>query len=388
MTEEKPFEAAAEAAAQELVKQLWSDAKLWVPSIARSLKATYQRATRERFDSLPALTAAVRENKVQDGELVTVNCKPSPFGPYLRSHFLSPFIGPHTGLRLGPPLVHENPAMAIMAQTTSQLIPVGLYPPIASDINQVCLYPSETTVTGFVGLFPGVNELVPFMPALFASRLLPHYGKACHVTGVLRLVEPAYLSKYGVDPERYEAMRQQGAVWFFDATGEEAGCVPSGDGVVTELWGGLYASGHLDIRGGELEVDKVVEGFHQALAGNGIEATVHPNLAGRREIMIFAKGTRMCLDTQAPYYSLHMDVELAHEFERSRARFDNLCKSVLTNIQVVCNDANVVLSNPNDLDFSYTNSSASYTVMKSLAADKIRDPLAIAIRDWHKSRGS
>lgn len=388
LNDEKPLEAAAEGAARELVQQLWSDAKACLPFLARKLTEMHRRATTSQFDSLPELRAALLGNQVENGALVKVACKPSPFGPYLRSHFLSPIIGRHTSLRLGPPLVHPNPVMAIMAQATSQLMPVGLYPAIAANVNQVSLYPTEATAIGFVGLMPGINELVPSVPALIASRFLSCYGKPCEVTGVARLVDPTFLSGFGVGAERYEALRQQGAVWFLDATTDEAQCTPFGDDTVTELWGGIYASGHLEIGEGRLEVAKLVEGFGQAFADNGFEPDVQPNLAGRREIMVFAKGLRACVDTQQPFYSLHMDAELALDFDKSRQKFDRACKSILNNIRTVCSESSVDLKNPDDLDFSYTSSSKAFTVMKSMASDRIYDPLAISIRDWHRLRGA
>jgi hypothetical protein len=387
MNEEKPLEEAAKEFAKELARQLYPDAKAWVVSAVRWAKKLYKKTTIELYRSPAALLDALKTNRLQDGDRVTLECKPALFGPFLRRHFLSPLVGHHTKLRLGPPLVHPNPIMGLLAQATSQLMPVGLYPPIGKDVNQACLYPSDSSVCGFIGLMPGVNDLVAYIPALLSDRHTPYCNIPCHVTGVIRLIGANSMANAGFPPEIYEEIRQLGNIWFLDATADDSECKPLGKAVTKELWGGFYASGHLEIGSGKLRVDRAIEAFRSALKSEGFESLVSPNMAGRQEIMLFSKGFRICVDSKSPFYSLHMDSELAFNFRGSRDRFDRVCDNALKNIAQICKDDSVELRNSSDLDFTYTDGNAAYTVLKSLGAENVRDPLVIAIRDWHRRRG-
>jgi hypothetical protein len=388
INEEKPLEAAASAAAKELTRQLYADVKSWLTGAGRWIKKKYGKVLTEVYSSPSELLDALKNNLVKDGDRVTLECKPALYGPFLRDHFLSPIIGNHTGMRLGPPLQHPNPVIGLMAQVTSQLTPVGLYPPIEDGVSQAVLYPSDTPACGFQSLIPvfGINELVQYIPALLASRHTNFCNVPCHITGIIRLIDSANLMESGFKPEIHEEMRQAGTVWFIDATDEDSECNPLGEGVTTELWGGLYASGHLEIASGTLKVERVLEGFRGALASAGYKPFVDQNQAGRKEIMIFAEGFRILMDSQLPYYSLHMDAELALDFKGSREKFDRVSLSALENIKKICGEDSVELINPLDFDFSYTNCAEAYSVMCSSGADNIKDPLMLAIRDWHRKR--
>jgi hypothetical protein len=197
MPDEKPLEEAAKAASEELVRQIYPDAKAWLTSIGRWIKKTHRNITTEIFQSPGTLLDALNKNLIKDGDRVTIECKPSLFGPFLRSHFLSPIIGNHTGLRLGPPLQAPNPIMGMMAHITSQLTPVGLYPSIDENTNQACLYPVDTPAMGFTGLLPGVNDLVKYLPALLAPRHTAFCNMGCNITGTIRMVSAHQLEQSG-----------------------------------------------------------------------------------------------------------------------------------------------------------------------------------------------
>jgi hypothetical protein len=235
---------------------------------------------------------------------------------------------------------------------------------------------------------PGLNELVEHTPTLLASRHVPYCGMPCNLTGVVRLVDAQVMTEFGVSPEDYEETRQSGNIWFIDATTDESKCVPLDDAVTTELWGGLYASGHFEITSGSVGYDRLVEGFVDAIKNQDFDPDVIQNQAGRQEIMIYAKGIRALLDTKAPLYSIHMDAELAIDFGKYRNKFDSISQNILSNISSICKEESVDLKNDLDLDFSYTDASDAFTVLQSMGADYMENPLAVAIRDWHRKRGA
>lgn len=290
-------------------------------------------------------------------------------------------------MRLGPPLVAENPVMAIMGQTTSHLKPVGMYPPIDDDLYQICLYPSDAAVCGMIGLIPGVNDMVKYLPAVSNGKNLSFCGMSCNVRGVVRQIDPKLLTDIGVPIEQYEELRQSGDIWFLDLSVDESEVEPHGEAVTTEMWGGLYASGHIEIRDGELKVDPLVDGMVESMKKVGFEPHVTQNQAKRKEITVYAQGIRAVIDIQSPIYSIHMDSEIALQYKDNRNKFDAVCKGYLEVINEVAGSCSVDVANPDDLDFSYTNSEKSYSVLKSLGADHIADPVGVAIRDWHRKRG-
>lgn len=339
------------------------------------------------FNSPSDLLNALKSNQIKPDSWVTLECKPSMFGPFLRNHFITPFVGHNTNMRLGPPLVADNPWMAMMGQATSHLKPVGMYPPIDDDLYQICLYPADSTVCGMIGLIPGINQLVEHLPAVSNGKNLSFCGINCNVRGVVRQVDPKLLSDIGISIEQYEELRQSGDIWFLDLTADEAEIEPHGEAVTTEMWGGLYASGHIEIREGQLKVDPLIEGMAESMRTAGFEPHVIQNQAKRKEITVYAQGIRAVIDIQAPIFSIHMDSEIALQYKESRRKFDAVCKGYLNSIKEVSKNCDVDVANPDDLDFTYTNADKAYTVLKSLGANHIADPVGIAIRDWHRKRG-
>ncbi|MEQ9210695.1 MAG: hypothetical protein RLN96_12835, partial [Pseudomonadales bacterium] len=140
-----------------LLQQLYPDVKNWLSTLAKYLRTPVKKANSKVFNNPSDLLGALKANEVQADEWVTLECKPSTFGPYLRNHFISPIIGNHTGMRLGPQIQGGHPIMALMGQVTSHLRPVGIYPPIEDDLYQFCLYPSDSPVFGMIGLLPGTD---------------------------------------------------------------------------------------------------------------------------------------------------------------------------------------------------------------------------------------
>ncbi len=370
-----------------LTQQLYPDLKNWIPALYKRFKTPLDKLKAPIYNSPSDLLNALKSNQVKPDSWVTLECKPSMFGPFLRNHFITPFVGHHTGMRLGPPLVAENPVMAIMGQATSHLKPVGMYPPIDDDLYQICLYPSDASVCGMIGLIPGVNDLVEYLPAVSNGKNLSFCGMSCNVRGVIRQVDPNLLTDIGIPIEKYEELRQSGDIWFLDLSDKEAEVEPHGEAITTEMWGGLYASGHIEIRNGELKVDPLLEGMVESMKKVGFEPHVTQNQAQRKEITVYAQGIRAVIDIQSPVYSIHMDSEIALQYKENKQRFDSVCQGYLDVINEVAANCSVDVANPNDLDFSYTNSSKSYSVLKSLGSDHIADPVGIAIRDWHRKRG-
>jgi hypothetical protein len=275
----------------------------------------------------------------------------------------------------------------MMAQATTHLTPVGMYPVIDRDTVQGCLYPADATAFGFVGIMPEVTQLVPYVPALFAARMSRFFGAPSFITGIVRYVDAGMISEAGFGPEDHEVLRQAGRVWFFDATDDDAKCTPIADAEPAEVWGGLYAYGHLEIESGFLKLKSAIEALHTALTSSGVDISITQNQAGRREILLFGRGIRAQMDAQLPIYAVHMDAEVGRGYADARKRFDAVMQAVLGNVRDACATDGAHLRNPNDLDFSYTDGTHAYTVLKSAAADRLHDPVLFAVRDWHRQRG-
>lgn len=238
-----------------LAGALYADLKAWMVSVAAGVNRVYDAAVRRNFASPAELLHALGAGDLKDGQAVRVDCKVAPVGPFLSTHFLMPIVGSHTSMRLGPPLITKNPIMGMLAQTTSHLMPVGLYPSIAAGIEQVTLYPPNSTACGFIGILPGVEAVVPTLTALVSTEFGASHYRPVQLTGRVRAIDALDLAEAGIVPEEFEGLRQAGRVWFLDATDGEAQVselhVENG---IDELWGGLYASGHLEIESGSLEV--------------------------------------------------------------------------------------------------------------------------------------
>lgn len=315
------------AMAEKETELLHNDIKYWIVSKAKNINKIYRKLRIKKYDSLNILIQDIKANKIKNGQRVIVKCKPSLFGPYLRSHFLSAIIGNHTNLRLGPPIVSENPILGMMAQITSHLVPVGMYPSIDESVVQACLYSEDTTTTGFMGLFPGVNEIVITLPALISSKYLQYFHTTCHINGVIRMIDLNTVTESGFKSEEYEELRQKSKTWFFDATDPESECTPVKDENNKELWGGLYASGHIEISDGQLDYKDLLDNFVAAIESENFTVNVDQNQAGRKEFLLYGKGIRMCVDTQYPIYSLHMDANLGtnySEYKKSLTRLQTI----------------------------------------------------------------
>lgn len=368
--------------------QLYADVKSWLVSLASGLRRLVKKSNAQRFESPVQLLDAIQAGGVVDGEVVVLTCKPSLFGPFLRWHFLPPLSGMNTSQRLGPRVNMGNGPMSFMFHTSSNLTPVGLYPPLPGGLSQVCLYASDALAAGFVSLLPNpqVDRLTQYMPAIFAARHTPHCQMPCHVTGTVRLVAADALVSAGHTIETYEEIRQLGTTWVLDVTGDESACAPMSDGTIGEFWGGLYASGHLQLPESGLEIASVIDVLQTAVSTQESPAQVIPNRAGRKEISIFGTGIRACLDTQVPVYSVHMDAELGISFSDARKRFDATCQNILAGIDQACRSKSIPLGNPFDLDFTYTNGAKAYSVLRSASAENVQDPILTSIRDWHRLR--
>ena len=374
--------------AKALVPQLYADVKGWAVSLGRHVKRFVRNTSLREFASPGDLLEALRSNVLADGTWVRLRAMPSAFGPFQRNLFLPPFVGFQTQLRLGPPIFSpDNPVLGLMAQATSHLRPVGMYPVVDQETVQGCLYPADTTAFGFVGIMPDVTTLVPYMPALFATRFSRFFGIASSITGIVRYLDAAMISEAGFAPEDHEVLRQAGQVWFFDATHDDAKCHPLNT-EPAEVWGGLYAYGHLEIESGFLKLRSAVDALQQALVSSGLEPSISQNQVRRREVSLFAKGVRAQMDGQLPVYAVHMDAELGRGYADARRRFDVLVERILANFRDACAADGARLKNPHDVDFSYTDGTQAYTVLKSAAADTLHDPVLFAIRDWHRLRGT
>lgn len=274
-----------------LAQQLYPDIKNWISTFYKFVKTPVKKATAPVFSNPGQLLDALKKNEIKADDWVTLQCKPSTFGPFLRKHFLSPIIGNRTDMRLGPPIQSNlHPAMGLIGQITSHLKPVGIYPPIEDDLYQICLYPADAEVFGMVGLLPGTDNLIEYIPAVCNGKHLTFSNVVSNVKGIIRQVSPKLLLDIGVPIEKWEELRQSGAIWFIDITDEYADIIPQGEVVTTEIWGGLYASGHMEIKSGELQIAPLVEGMAESFKSVGYEPNVTRNSAKRQEIMVFAHG--------------------------------------------------------------------------------------------------
>lgn len=371
------------AIAGALIQAMYQDAKNWIVGLGKHLPILEGGAKLKRFEGPQEFWQAANAGSLSRGDSIAIRCRPSRFGPYLNSHFVSPIVGPNLGMRLGPPLIGPNPMFAIMANATSHLLPVGLSPQVDSGVQQMTLYPPNTTATGFLSILPMARDLVPTVPALVSADILPHAHWEVWLHGRAEFLESTTLVAMGLLEEDYEVIRQAGRIWFVDATNEDAKAELIAEPL--ELWGGLYAAGHLEFEG-ELPVQDVVEVFASQAQAAGHEARVVQNQAGAREVSIFSTGLRIQVATDSPFYAFHADTDFVHGFGRSRSAFDSLVSGTLEALKQLCLAKGTELHNPLDLDFTYTDSAKAYSVMRSGSAEAIRDPVALALRDWHRQR--
>ncbi|WP_127554721.1 hypothetical protein [Serratia marcescens] len=372
-----------EAATQELVRQLYPDLKNMLISVCRKIAKPIRKANAKRYKSPLELLEDLKENKIKADSLIALECKPSMFGPFLRNHLMPYLNGSNDQMRLGPPILCDNPAMQIIAQTTSHLKPVGIFPKIDNEISQICLYPSDATCCGMIGILPEVNSLVVSIPAISSQSKLTHCDSPSIVIGVVRMITRSMFEEKGIPVELYEEYRKNGNIWFIDIFSEGTEIKPMFDGAVTELWGGIYASGHLEFNG-KLDASNLYRRIMDSFVAAGLQVQYSENQAERRDVCIWSPGLRFMLVPGSANYSLHMDADLALDYAASKNKFDKICNEILTNINESLEEASIKLENPFDLDFSYIDSARTFSILNSPRAESITDPLAISIRDWHR----
>jgi len=368
-----------------LAQQLYKDAKVIIPSIIRKLTIPTKKVIAKRFGSPEELLDALKSNKIKHDSFVAVECKPSTFGPFLRHHFLSPLSGISSNMKLGPTIDHEIPEFAFLAQLTSYLKPVGLYPPIDDNLTQVTLYPSDATCCGYIGMVPGISNLITSLPAIVNQDKISFCGAPSVVIGVVRVVTQTMFQDRGIPIEVYEELRQSGDIWYLDVYSEGTEIKPLFDGVVTEMWAGIYASGHIEMEG-NIQVDPLINGVADAFRNAGYAPVFNQNFAKGKEISILSEGLRFTLFPSGAIYTLHMDAEIGINYKKSRSSFDNICDNMLEVILEAAKKSDAKVNNPKDLDFTYTDSAKSFSTLESKSAEEISDPTAIIVRDWHRKK--
>ncbi len=258
---------AAEGFGKELARQLVPDVKSWITNLWRKLKKSIRKARIETFSSPEDLLDALKRGTVGDGNRVRIECKPSSFGQFLRNHFLVPVLGDRTDLRLGPGFDFPHPAMSILANACSYLTPVGLYPRLDEEgTMQVSLYRSDVSALGYLSVMSGMMGLegvFSSLPSLFAKRHAQYLNMPCHVTGMIRIADLSTFADVGFTPEAFEEVRSKGDIWFLDVTDDDSEVIPLGEAETTELWGGLYAAGHVEFFEGELKGHKFIVSVHR-----------------------------------------------------------------------------------------------------------------------------
>ncbi|HIE1445530.1 hypothetical protein [Serratia liquefaciens] len=366
-----------------LSEQLYPDLKTFIPFLAKKLSSPVKKANAMRFKTPESLISAIKSGAIKNGTYISLECKPSQFGSYLRNLFLYPIIGRESTMRLGPPLTHPDPIINMISNTTSYWKPVGLYPPINSEISQISLYPSDAQVCGVMGMVTGVNEIITSIPAIANQNKLGLCGVPSVALGIVRMVTQSMFLEKGFPLELYEENRASGNIWYLDLYTEGTEIKSLFDGTITEMWAGLYASGHLEYEG-DLDGMQIIESISACFESNGFPPEHTINQAGRHEILIYSHGLRVVLDPETSSFSIHMDAEINIEYKNSRLRFDKICKEILELMLEVAKNKGIEIMNPMDLDFSYTDSAKSFKILSSIAAEMISDPVAIAIRDWHR----
>src|SRR5690606_22453193 len=107
----------------------------------------------------------------------------------------------------------------------------------------------------------------------------------------------------GLPMEAYERCRQAGEFYFVDCTNEESEWRTgdaAGDG---EMWGGLYAHGHIEVDDySRISVSGIIEIARDAAKSSTSDVIVSQNKAKRKEVAIYGRGLRLVVDTQAPVF--------------------------------------------------------------------------------------
>lgn len=375
-----------------LTKLLYPDIKHLIIKLGKYLSSPIKRELSQVFQSPEELLDALKKNEVKDGDWITLSCIPSMYGPFLRNHILSPFYGSKSTMRKGPRIISAdgNPT-AFALDLISLLQPVGLYPRIDDNLYQINLYPIQSSVFGFIsplGNMTGTN-----IPAISNSHNLRHQNLDCTVRGIIRMITPELLSNIGLPIEKWDDLRASGDLWFLDLSDNYSSVSPSTEeAITTEMWGGLYANGRLEIQpGSSMKFDSIKDCIFESLQKISPDADItygrdkNNNIT---EAFIFATGIRARLDAKRPIYSFHMDADLALDSSNSRAKFDNVIKTYLGFVEEAAKNESVEIDNLHDLDFSYTDSEKAYSVLRSGLAENMSNPVGVAIRDWHRLRNA
>ncbi|WP_117262213.1 hypothetical protein [Klebsiella pneumoniae] len=139
---------------------------------------------------------------------------------------------------------------------------------------------------------------------------------------------------------------------------------------------------------GELLAEPLINGVMDAFRNAGYNPEFVQNMASTRDLNIYARGMRFSIKPGTCFYSLHMDAELAMGYKKSRNTFNNVCDNLHDVIIESAKKSNVNLLNPRDLDFTYTDTAKSFSILESKGAGEIKDPVAIVVRDWFRRKNS
>ena len=113
---------------------------------------------------------------------------------------------------------------------------------------------------------------------------------------------------------------------------------------------------------------------------------VIPNLAAGKEIGVYGTGIRALFHHQKGVYCVHMDAELADRFTENKAAFQSVISKLSTEIESIAADNSVELEISRDFDFFPFEVPEGMSIFSSPAAQRIRERLPSAIREWHRRR--
>lgn len=378
-----PLETFTKTFTETITKEIYSDLKSFAISKLAPLRKFSLRFKKKKYSNISDLLSDISSGKLKNGSLVELDCKFSSFGPFLKNLYIGPLAGVNTRNRLGPPIINpSNPIMGMVAQTVSNLIPVGIYPPVTDKVAQVRLYPANIEVLGFFSFFPEVSNLVPSFNALINSDFLINAHRNCKLTGKIRSISQLEFVKAGFHLEDFEVLRSLGNIWYLDATIADSDCKIV-QNEISELWAALYSVGHLEFNG-EIPIQSLITGYLNKLSPLVRDLQVVQNQVNNREINIFGEGFRMVQYINFPIYALHYDINIGTNYQNQRETYDKILIAVHESINETCSTNSVKLYNPYDLDFTYSNGLTTFKLLESISAQNIQDPLALAIRQWIK----
>ncbi|HDG7946279.1 TPA: hypothetical protein PCK92_004844 [Klebsiella pneumoniae] len=79
---------------------------------------------------------------------------------------------------------------------------------------------------------------------------------------------------------------------------------------------------------------------------------------------------------------------MAIDYRKNKNIFNGVCGNILEVIIEAASKSDATIINPRDLDFTYTDSAKSFTILESQRAEQIKDPVAIVVRDWYRKKNS